>query len=136
MSDESLEVVRRWFERLNAGDPAPELCDPEVEIRNWAESPAPGPFRGPDGVRHWWATVTDPDVVVDPRPFQIQELVDLGDDRALVVQRLTATARHSGIEIDEEWGAVITVRGGKILSAIGYPSPEEARRAAGLRPGP
>ena len=43
MSQENVEVVRRWFERLAAGDPAPEFCDPGIEIRNWADMPPPAP---------------------------------------------------------------------------------------------
>jgi hypothetical protein len=35
-------------------------------------------------------------------------------------------------ETDFTWGAVITVRDDKILSAVGYASPRRARRAAGL----
>ena len=76
--------------------------------------------------------MTDPDIVVDPRLFQVQELTDLGDGRVLVINRMTATARYSGIEVDQLWGSVITVVDGKIRSAVGYPSPEDAKRAAGL----
>ncbi len=132
MSEENVELVRRWLEGLERGEVSPELCDPEIEIRNWAESPAPGPYHGYDGLHRWWRTVADPDIVVDPRPFQVEEMIDVGDDRVVVIQRLTGKARYSGIEFDEVWGAVITVRDGKIFSALGYASPEDAKRAAGL----
>jgi ketosteroid isomerase-like protein len=108
------------------------MCDPEIEIRNWDESPAPGPFRGHEGLRRWWRTVTDPDIAVDSQPLQLEDAIEIDDDRVLVLHRLTATARHSGIELDQRWGSVITVRDGKILSAHGYRTQAEARRAAGL----
>jgi hypothetical protein len=38
----------------------------------------------------------------------------------------------TGIEVDGPLGAVVTVSGGEILSAIGYASPARARKAAGL----
>jgi ketosteroid isomerase-like protein len=133
VSQEDVAIVRRWFDGFARGEVSPELCHPEIEIRNWAESPAPGPFRGHEGLRRWWATVNDPDIVVDPRPFEVVEMIDVGDGRIVVIQRFTAKARYSGLEIDERWGAVVTVGDGKILSAVGYPSPEEAKRAAGLK---
>ena len=49
---------------------------------------------------------------------------------------MTARARHTGIELDRMWGAVVTVRQGKIASYVGYPSPEEAKGAAGITPPP
>ena len=60
MSQEDVEIVRRWFEGLNLGKPSPELCDSQIEIRNWAESPAPGPYRGHEGLQRWWKEVHDP----------------------------------------------------------------------------
>jgi ketosteroid isomerase-like protein len=112
------------------GELSLELCDPDIEIRNWAESPAPGPFRGHEGMREWWRTVTDPDIVVNPDPFQVEELIEVDRERVVVIHRLTGRARYSGIEIDETWGSVITVRDGKILSAVGYADPDAAKRAA------
>jgi hypothetical protein len=59
VNDENVETIRRWFAALQQGDPAPEMCDPEIEIRNWAESPIPGPYVGHEGVQQWWDDVSD-----------------------------------------------------------------------------
>ena len=59
MSEDSVAVVTRWYAALQAGDPAPELCHPEIEITNWAEFPVRGPYLGHDGVRRWWDDVSD-----------------------------------------------------------------------------
>ncbi len=129
MSEDSVAAVTRWYDALQAGDPAPELCHPEIEITNWAEFPVTGPYRGHEGVRRWWDDVSD---VFEEMRWEPQSIEAIDEQRCLTIQRVAGRFRHTGIEMDFAWGAVVEVRGGKILSAIGYPSPREARRAAGL----
>jgi hypothetical protein len=81
MSQENVEIVRRWFEGFATGELSPELCDPEIEIRNWANSPVPGPYRGHDGLRRRWKEVNDQDVAVDARLFQLQEVIEADEER-------------------------------------------------------
>lgn len=104
------------------------MCDPQIEISNWAESPVPGPYLGHDGVRQWWQDVSDS--FSDVR-FEVQAVERIDDERVLTSQRLVGTFRLTGIELDHLWGSIISVRDGKILSAVGYISPSRARRAAG-----
>lgn len=122
--------MRRWFERLAAGDPAPEMCDPEIEIRNWAEAPIPGPYHGYEGLRLWWRRIHDSDITSEAHMFDLQELRELDAGRVLTLQRASIRSR-SGIELDRLWGSIITVRDGKILSAVGYSTAEAALEAAG-----
>jgi hypothetical protein len=56
----------------------------------------------------------------------------IDDARCVTVQRLVGNFRLTGIEVNLAWGAIVSVRQGKILSAIGYATPDGARRAAGL----
>ena len=132
MSDENVEIVRVYFARLSSGDPAPELCDAEIEIRNWAESPVPGPYHGHDGVRRWWRDIHDRDMGIEIALFDLEETVEIDGDRVLTIQRATGRGRASGIQVDQQWGSIISVRNGKISSAHGFPSREQARKAAGL----
>jgi ketosteroid isomerase-like protein len=129
VSQENVETVKRWFAALQQGDPAPEMCDPEIEIRNWAESPLPGPYVGHEGVRRWWDDVSD---AFDAVHFELLDVEPIDDLRCLTVQRLVGNFRLTGIEVRGAWGAIVSVREGKILSAIGYATPRRARRAAGL----
>jgi len=129
VNGESLEIVRRWFRALEKGDPAPEMCDSEIEISNWAESPIPGPYHGHDGVQRWWEELGD---VFEQLHWEPQSIEAIDEQRCLTVQRLVGRFRHTGIETDAAWGAIVTVRQGKILSAVGYASPRQARHAAGL----
>lgn len=130
MSAENLELVRRWFEGFVRGELTLEICDPEIEIRNWAEFPITGPYLGHEGVRRWWDDIAD---AFEDLQYELLELIDVGDDRVVTVQRFVGRFRLTGIEVDFTWGAVVTVREGRIASAIGYPSPGRAKKAAGLR---
>lgn len=76
--------------------------------------------------------MTDPDIAVDPQPLELEDAIEIDEDRVLALHRLRATARHSGIELDQRSGSVITLRDGKILSAHGYRSQEEAKPPVGL----
>jgi ketosteroid isomerase-like protein len=129
VSEANVQTIRLWFSSLQRGDPAPEICDPEVEITNWAESPIPGPYYGHEGLRRWWDDLGD---AFEELRWEPQSLDSIDDDRCLTVQRLVGRFRHTGIEMDAAWGSIVTLRDGKILSAVGYATPGEARRAAGL----
>lgn len=129
MSEENVELVRRFFERLNVGELSPECCDPEIEIRNWAHSPMPGPYRGHEGLLRWWGDLSE--AFEDVR-LELKEVVDVDDERVVTVQRIIGSFRHTGIRLDAAWGSVIGVRERLIVSAVGYSSPQEAKRAAGL----
>jgi hypothetical protein len=110
MSQENVEVVRHWFERLAAGDPAPEFCDPGIEIRNWAEMPTPGPYYGHEGLHEWWTDVNDADPLTGFQLFELVDVLVVDDERVVTVQRARGKARYS--EID--------------------PTPADAKAAAGL----
>jgi ketosteroid isomerase-like protein len=130
MAAGDVELVRRWFAGLARGDPSPELCDPEIVIRNWDESPVRGPYRGHDGLRQWWADFAE--VFEDVR-LELKEAIDLGDGRVVTTQHVVGRFRLTGIEVDGPFGSIVTVRDGKIVSAHGYEGPGRAKKAAGLR---
>ena len=54
MSQENLEIVRRWWQGFNNdGMPPLSLCDEEIELDNGRDFPVGGVFQGPEGVRRW-----------------------------------------------------------------------------------
>jgi ketosteroid isomerase-like protein len=127
MSAEDVELVVRWFKGLGQGELTPEICDPEIVIRNWDESPVRGPFHGHEGLGQWWADLAD---AIEEMHFELNEATDLGDGRVLTTQQIVGRFRLTGIELDFPWGSIVTVREGKILSATGYATPGQAARAA------
>jgi len=129
MSAESVELVTGWFEGFERGEVSPELCDPEIVIRNWEGSPVRGPYRGHQGLRQWWADFAD---VIEDVHMELKEAIDLDDGRVVTTQHLVGRFRLTGIEVDGPWGSIVTVREGKIVSATGYATPGQAKKAAGL----
>lgn len=105
------------------------MCDTQVEIVNWAESPIPGPYLGHEGVQQWWADLAD---AFEGLSIEAVQIEGIDTERAVTAQRLLGKFRLTGIELDVPWGSVISVRDQKILRAIGYSTPDEARRAVGL----
>jgi ketosteroid isomerase-like protein len=63
---------------------------------------------------------------VEPEEFR-----DLGDD-VLVIGRLYARGRDSGVEIESATAWLITLRGGRLVRSRDYLDPQDALEAAGL----
>ena len=132
MSEENVEVVRRWWEGFNDdGMPPFALCDEEIEIRMPPNFPVRGLFKGHDGVRRWRDQVFD---IVDNARVEPERIVDVHDDgeTVLMLLRATGTARYTEIEVDLDWAAIWTIRDAKVLRAQGYLNRAEALEAAGL----
>jgi ketosteroid isomerase-like protein len=132
MSQENVYVVRRWWEGFNEdGMPPLSLCDDEIEINNPPDFPVRGPFQGHNGVRQWRDQVFE---ILDNARVEPEQIVDVHGDgeTALMLLRATGTARYTEIEIEVEWAAIWTVRGGKLLKAQGYLNRADALEAAGL----
>jgi ketosteroid isomerase-like protein len=129
MSEANVEVVRRWFDGLARGEPSPEICDPGLRIENVSEFPIKGPYHGHEGLRRWWQDIEE---AFDEIGFEIEQLIDVDDERVLSVQRIVGRFRLSGIEVDTPWASVIYVRDGKIARAVGYASRRRAFKAVGL----
>jgi ketosteroid isomerase-like protein len=134
MSQENVEVVRRWWAAFNKdGTPPLELCHERIEIRNPASFPNRGPYRGHDGVHEWMADTME---VIDELHIEVDEVIDVGDGETVVsVQRTLGVGRYTRLPSDlaPPWAAVWTVRSGKALRAQGYRTRDEALEAAGLR---
>src|SRR5215207_5917508 len=129
MSAENVELVRRWFDGLRRGDLQPELCHPDLLIRNWDEAPIRGPYHGHPGLQQWWREFVD--AFEDVR-LELKEVVDVDEERVVTTQHVVGRFRRTGILVDGPFASIITIRDGRILSAIGYESPGKARKAVGL----
>jgi len=127
-----VEVVSRWWQGCNEQQMPPlALCDEEIEIRNPPDFPVSGLFEGHDGVRRWRDQTFE---IVDTARVEPEHVVDVHGDgtTVLMLLRLIGTASHTGIEVDFEWGAVWTLRDGKLLRAQGYLNRADALEAVGL----
>jgi ketosteroid isomerase-like protein len=132
MSEENVEIVRRWWAGFNDdGMPPLSLCDEQVEIRMPPDFPVRGFFQGHEGVRRWREQVFE---VAENARVEPEEIVDVHGDgeTVLMLLRATGTASYSEIELNVEWAAIWTIRDGKVLLAQGYLDRAEALEAAGL----
>ena len=134
MSAENVEVVRQVFDAAGRRDAAAVLAlyDPEVE---WDASRIPlggltgRVVHGRDDLRNWfrewfgaWAGLED----------LYDELIDAGDD-VVSVTRIRAQGRSSGIGVEMRGAAAWTIREGKIVRVVWFPTPEEALENVGRR---
>jgi ketosteroid isomerase-like protein len=131
-SARNVELVRRGFEALNREglEGMMDLIDPEFKAITLPEvSVEPDTYRGPDGLRRYFAAFEG--VMEDVR-FEPEEFVACGD-HVLVPCRLHARGVGTGIEVEQLFYMVWTIRDGKALRLIGYGDRDEAERVAGIR---
>jgi uncharacterized protein len=134
MSEENVEVVRRVYDAVAHRDTETVLAlyDPEVE---WDGSRFPlgrltgagGVYSGHEGVRSMfrayyeaWENVED----------DCKELIDAGN-QVIAVVTSRGRGRASGIEVElADYAAVWSVREGKIVRVVWFPTREQALEAA------
>ena len=132
MSEENVEVVRKIIEAFNRHDPDlfASYVAPGGEA-DWSDSIAPyrGVYRGPDEWKAWLRLRLDAWRDAHWEPL---ELAELEQELVLLVVRLIAQGRDSGIEVRASSAVLWTIRDGKVVRAKLFQSKEEALEAAGL----
>jgi ketosteroid isomerase-like protein len=129
VSQENVEIVRRWIEAWNAGDTDAwsALIPPNVVWRVMPDWPEQGPFVGRDAVlrqirqlRESW----DSDAVVP-----VGDLIDAGDQ---VVMRFIWRGVGRGPESNMEMTCIYTVREDRIMGFEYFWNHAEALKAVGM----
>ena len=137
MSEENVEIVRRLYEAVARRDAATvlSLYDPNVE---W------------DGSRHPWASVMgESDALVyghegiqrfsrryyemwEDLDDDLEEVIDAGK-AVISISTIRARGRQSGVAVEWKHQAGLwSIREGKIVRVVWFPTREEALEAAGL----
>ncbi len=133
MSSENVEFARKALAAWQRDDMDSWLdtTHPDVEWHAIFERLVYGResvFRGRDGMIELWRSYrTDVEF-----QLELDELRDLGDDRVIGLGWFRWRGPASGIEGESQIGMVITLRGGKAIRSIDYPSHQEALKAVGL----
>jgi ketosteroid isomerase-like protein len=128
-------LIPRACEALNRGDLEvfSIFVHPEIESVNTPEVVAlgglvPGSHGREawlEGQRRWladWGALR----------YEPDEVLDLGDDRLLLLGRGRGIGRASGIEIDTEWGLLATISDGLLAREQNFLDRADALKAAGL----
>ena len=139
------EVAREYYATLNRmldaywADPAVPLgdapgveevfahLDPEAE-RDWLFSP-----ETPRGRDQLLRAASDWIDTVDAWKVEVDDLVDGTDGRVVVVARVLARGRGSGVPVNQRLFSVLTIRGGRVVRIDDSTDREQALQAAGLR---
>jgi ketosteroid isomerase-like protein len=132
MSQENVEVVRRLREALNARDLDRyyvEFFDPEVEWQTSAEDPDATTHRGLQAYKRYLEQWLES---FDRMHVDVEEFIDVGDDRVFTWCRYTGRGRASGAPADWHLAIIFTIRDGKIVRGEEYFDRDEALEAAGL----
>jgi ketosteroid isomerase-like protein len=135
MSQKNVEIAKRGIEAFNQRDldVYDDLCTPDFEFLPAAPGVFEGEgavaYRGREGIEAY-RNRDSPNIWDEIRTIA-DEFRDLGD-RVLVLGRLEARGRGSGVPVDAPMGIVIDFRDGKMSRARGFLDHGEALRAAGL----
>jgi ketosteroid isomerase-like protein len=129
MSAENVELVQAAFaEFATRGEPNWELLDPQIQTRDHDVMDA-DEYSGHEGHGRWledWAQAWS-DFSLGPA----EELIDAGED-VVLVYRLKATGRASGVTIERQDAIVCRVERGLITRLDYYNSRAQALAHVGL----
>ena len=130
MSQENVEIVRRWWASVDAGELPFDLTDENVRIDNIEQPVVEGTYHGHDGLRRWWEDFTESLADIH---FEVLDFATLDAQRVLTENRSQGHFRETGLPIDLHWASIFSVRNGKVVHAAGYLSARQALEAVGLR---
>jgi ketosteroid isomerase-like protein len=132
---DNTELVRGGFEALSEGgvEALLPLIHPEFELTTPANLAAePDTYRGPEGIRRYFDSFYD---AMDEVRFEPGDFRDVGG-RVIVEATLTARGRATGIEAQQEFVMVWSVRDEQAIRVEVYATLDEALEATSRhRPG-
>ena len=119
MSEENLEIVRQVYEAAARRDTATilTLYDPEVELDASAlgvEGRGGDVFRGHEGLRSLFGEWHESWGEIE---YDYEELIDAGDQVISVATR-RARGRASGVEVEQRFALLWTIRQGKVIRVV------------------
>jgi len=135
MSEENVEIVRQVFEifmeGMERGDYGAWFESEHVaEDLEWITPGAGlGTYRGRAGFVEFMAFWIED---FEAWSFELERLIDAGDDRVVGWFHQTATGRASGVPVELHPGLVYELEGGRVIRIRTYFDPADALEAAGM----
>ena len=115
---------RRDFEAATAG------FHPDIQWIAGADLvPDAEVYRGREGVMEFWRTWLD---AMDDFKLDVEDTLDVGDGRVLIVTRATGRGKDSGVPVEGRIAQLWELRDGLSVRARMYPSRQAALEAEGI----
>jgi ketosteroid isomerase-like protein len=132
MSEENVEIVRRFYELSPQDDPGrvTSFFDPQVVVKNTPKSPEARTFVGYTGLQDWITGVQE--AIADVR-WEADDFIPVGEDRVLVPGCVRGRGRATDLPVEVRSASIFTLRDGRIVEVRAYDTMDEALEAAGLR---
>jgi ketosteroid isomerase-like protein len=131
MAESDLELIRRGFDALEAGDAEGliHLVHPDFEMTTPAAlASEPDTYRGADGVRRYFDSFYE---AMDEVGVHAERFEDLGGGRVLTPSILRARGRSTGLVAEQRVVLVWEVRDQLVQRLNIFASEEEAQEATG-----
>jgi ketosteroid isomerase-like protein len=130
MSEENVELARRYFDALNVGmDASEHLRHPDIEVFDVPDLPDAGRYVGEAAVRRMIESMLE---LGWDGQYRVQEILDAGEEVVVVWQTRVRTPHGGGFPLEVTLVHVFLFEGGKIRRIRQYLSREAALEAAGL----
>ena len=131
MSRSNVELVRLGVDAVNHRDLATldAMWSEEGEFHSTFAASEGRVFRGRQRFRDYFDTL---DEVFDDMRIEVEEVTEAGDDRLVVVLRVSGRGKGSGVNVEQHNGQVWTFVDGKVARIDSYMNRAEALEAAGL----
>lgn len=139
MSEQNIERARRGIEALGetyrTGDmrawrrQVEEVADPEIALETDGGAFTEGEWRGKEGAVRFVANQME---VLEGMWVEADEILDVGEDRVLVLITFGGRARHTGLPVTMSPAHLFDYREGKVVRWRVFSTHRQARRAVGL----
>jgi ketosteroid isomerase-like protein len=131
MSQENVEIARRAYDAFqrNGIEGLMPFLDEEIEWRNPEDSPIAGAWHGHDGVRDWFAQVSE---AFGEMTFTPDEIREVSEGRILVLLHSRLTGAGSGVRMDVPFAHLIDMKAARATALRMYSDQRKALEAAGL----
>lgn len=143
MSEQNVEILRQGLLsvdptgrfRFNILDQETQdallsLWDDEVEFEEDPRFPEAGTYRGRAAVAAYFDSFK---ASFERFEFEVEDIIDAGEDRALMLVRESVRGLGSGVDTQMTSGWIMRIRDGKVVRVRPYVERQEALEAAGLR---
>jgi ketosteroid isomerase-like protein len=131
MSEENVELVRRWIDACNDGrlEDAVTLVARDFEMTEAQALPGAHSLRGHEALRSYFAGWARQWSEWD---WKIEEITDVPPDRVLLDARLALRGLRSTAWVERRWAYVFTIRDGLLAGQDGFDDRAKALEAMGL----